>query len=45
MRKGIGTIDQVYALNYLINRQLGREKGEMYPLFVEGGIGFRIGEF
>jgi len=28
-------MDQSYALNYLINRQLGREKGEMIVLFVD----------
>lgn len=29
----MGTMYQIYALNYLINRQLGREKG-MLALFV-----------
>jgi len=28
-------MDQSYALNYLINRPLGREKGEMIVLFVD----------
>jgi len=28
-------MDQCYALNYLINRQLGREKGEMIVLFID----------
>lgn len=32
-RRGMGTMDQMYALNYLINRQLGREKG-MFALFI-----------
>lgn len=26
-RKGMGMIDNVYVLNYLVNRQLRREKG------------------
>lgn len=26
-RKGMGTIDQIYALNYLINRQIGKKGG------------------
>lgn len=29
-KKGIGTIDNIYVLNYLINRQLGR-KGKWQP--------------
>lgn len=33
-RWGIGTMDQIYAINYLINRQLGREKG-MFALFID----------
>lgn len=33
-RKGMGTIDQIYALNYLINRQLGRDKG-IIALFID----------
>lgn len=34
-RKGMGTIDQIYALNYLINRQLVKEKGKMTVLFID----------
>ncbi|XP_071577594.1 uncharacterized protein [Temnothorax nylanderi] len=34
-RKGMGTMDQIFALNYLINRQLGNEKGKMTVLFVD----------
>lgn len=31
----MGTIDQIYALNYLINRQLGKEKGKMAVIFID----------
>lgn len=33
-RKGMGTIDNIYVLNYLINRQLGRGR-RMVALFVD----------
>lgn len=26
-RKGMGTLDSIYVLNYLINRQIGKEEG------------------
>jgi len=31
----MGTMDQIYALNYLINRQLGKKGGKMTALFVD----------
>lgn len=34
-RKGMGTIDNVYVLNYLINRQIEKRKGGMVALFVD----------
>lgn len=34
-RRKMGTIDQIYALNYLVNRQIGREKGKMTVLFID----------
>lgn len=33
-RRGMGTIDQVYALNYLVSRQLGRQGGKMSAAFI-----------
>lgn len=33
-RKGMRTIDNIYTLNYLINRQINRKKGKMVILFV-----------
>jgi len=33
-KKGMGTMDQIYTLNYLINRQLGREKEKM-AMFID----------
>jgi len=34
-RKGMGTVDNIYVLNYLVNRQLGREGGKVVALFVD----------
>ena len=34
-RKGRGTMDAVYILNYLINRQVTRKKGTLVALFVD----------
>jgi len=34
-RKGMETIDQIYTLNYLINRQLGKERGGLVAIFVD----------
>lgn len=28
-KKGMGTMDNIYALNYLVNKQLGKEKGRL----------------
>lgn len=33
--KGMGTIDNVFTLNYLINRQLEKERGRLVALFVD----------
>lgn len=34
-RKGVGTIDNIYVLNYLVNRQLEKKKGKMMALFID----------
>lgn len=34
-RRGMGTIDNVYTLNYLINRNVGRKGGKVIALFVD----------
>jgi len=36
----MGTMDQIYTLNYLINRQLDREEGRMVTMFIDlrGGV-------
>ncbi|XP_044595842.1 uncharacterized protein LOC123272891 [Cotesia glomerata] len=34
-RKKRGTIDNIYALNYLINREIHKEKGKLVVLFVD----------
>lgn len=34
-RKDMGAIDNVYALNYLINRQLSKEKERMMAFFID----------
>ncbi|XP_033216926.1 uncharacterized protein LOC117172803 [Belonocnema kinseyi] len=33
--KGMGTVANVYVLNYLVNRNLGRKKGKLVALFVD----------
>lgn len=34
-RKGMGTIDNIYVLNHLVNKQLNREKGKLVAIFVD----------
>lgn len=34
-RKGKGTLDNIYIINYLINRQISEKKGKMVALFVD----------
>ncbi|XP_068994227.1 trichohyalin-like [Neodiprion pinetum] len=34
-RKGMSTIDNIYVLIYLINRQVGKDKGKMVAFFVD----------
>jgi len=34
-RRGRGTVDQIFALNYLVNRQLGKRGGKMTAVFVD----------
>ncbi|XP_067208444.1 golgin subfamily A member 6-like protein 25 [Linepithema humile] len=34
-RKGMGTLDNIYIMNYLINRQLEKKKGKMTALFID----------
>jgi len=34
-RKGMGTMDNVYVVNYLVNRQLGKRGGKVVALFVD----------
>lgn len=34
-RKGMGTIDQTYVLNYLINRKVAEEKEKMLVMFID----------
>lgn len=34
-RKGMGIMDNVYILNYLINRQIERKKGKLNAMFVD----------
>lgn len=31
-RKGIGTIDNIYVLNYIINKRLGKKKGKVVAM-------------
>ena len=34
-RRGVGSIDNIYVLNYLINRQLGRKGKNMVVVFID----------
>lgn len=34
-RKGMGTIDNIYVLNHLVNKQLNREKRKLVAIFVD----------
>jgi len=33
-RKGMGTMDNIYVINYMINRQIGRKNEGMVALFI-----------
>ena len=34
-RKGMGTVDNIFVLNYLVNRNLSQKKGKLIVLFVD----------
>jgi len=34
-RKGMGTIDNIFTLNYFINRQIGRKGAKLIAVFVD----------
>lgn len=34
-RKGVGTIDNIYIINYLINRQISRSRSKIVAFFVD----------
>lgn len=34
-RKGMGTMDNIYVINYLVNRQLGKRGGNLVAFFVD----------
>lgn len=34
-RKGLGVMDNIYVINYLINRQVERKKGKLIAMFVD----------
>ena len=34
-RRGVGCIENIYTLNYLINRQIGRKERRLVVLFVD----------
>lgn len=33
-RRGMGAMDSIYVLNYLMNREISKGKGEMVTFFV-----------
>ncbi|KAL6431939.1 hypothetical protein ACFW04_007396 [Cataglyphis niger] len=34
-RKGLGTMDNIFVLNYLVNRQLSKKKGKLIAFFID----------
>lgn len=34
-RRGVGTIDNVYVLNYVVNREVAEERGKLVALFID----------
>lgn len=34
-RKGMGVIDNIYVLNYLVNRQMEKKEGKLVAMFVD----------
>ncbi|XP_046145234.1 uncharacterized protein LOC123988602 [Osmia bicornis bicornis] len=34
-RKGMGTMDNIYVLNFLVNRQIKKEKGKVMACFID----------
>lgn len=34
-RKGMGTVDNIYVLNHLLNRRINRRKGGMVVMFID----------
>lgn len=34
-RKGLGTVDNIYVLNYIVNRQIEKKCGKLVVLFVD----------
>lgn len=41
-RKGLETIDNIFVVNYLVNRQLGKRGGSLVTLFVDLKAAFGI---
>lgn len=41
-RRGMGTVHQIYALNYLVNRQIRKKRGKMTVTFVDLWAAFDI---
>jgi len=35
LRRGMGTIDNIYVLNYLVNRQIHKNRGKLIAFFVD----------
>lgn len=39
---GRGTIDAIYTLNYIVNKELGRKGGKIFAFFVDLSAAFDI---
>lgn len=39
-RKGMGTVDNIYVLNYMVSKQIGRVGGRLVALFIDLKVAF-----
>lgn len=39
-KKGTGTIDAIYILNYAVNKEIAKEKGKVFAFFANLSAGF-----
>lgn len=37
-RKGRGTTDTIFVMNYVVNKELATKRGKIFAFFAEGGV-------